>query len=325
MPLPFILGGIALVAAGTGIKKGFDAKEKNEDARELVEDAQEEFEDAKERLEKERVKLNNELKEFAELKLDIFTNEIKKLVTYAKQCKDTNSEFNNESIKFTEEEIAELEHNVSESLEISEGLAKGATSGALTAMGAYGGVGALATASTGTAISGLSGAAATNATLAWLGGGSLAAGGGGMALGTAVLGGLVAGPAIAITGFIMDSKAEKNLTDAYAYCSEIEIAIEKIDYSISEYNSIYKYIDELTAILYNFREQFQRIDKELCGGSLFSRAKKMIGIEKICEEENFQQLLVVGKYLKTALDIPLMDNDGNKNSNFKSEIKRIRV
>ncbi len=38
-------------------------------------------------------------------------------------------------------------------------------------------VGALATASTGTAISSLSGAAATNATLAWLGGGSLAAGG----------------------------------------------------------------------------------------------------------------------------------------------------
>ena len=39
------------------------------------------------------------------------------------------------------------------------------------------------TASTGTAISALSGAAATNAALAWLGGGALAAGGGGMAAG----------------------------------------------------------------------------------------------------------------------------------------------
>ncbi|MDM8564325.1 hypothetical protein QUF74_01580 [Candidatus Halobeggiatoa sp. HSG11] len=44
-----------------------------------------------------------------------------------------------------------------------------------------------ATASTGTAISGLSGAALTNATLAWLGGGTLASGGGGMAAGTALL------------------------------------------------------------------------------------------------------------------------------------------
>ncbi len=48
------------------------------------------------------------------------------------------------------------------------------------------------TASTGTAISTLSGAAATNATLAWLGGGALATGGGGTAAGTALL--AMAGP-----------------------------------------------------------------------------------------------------------------------------------
>lgn len=48
------------------------------------------------------------------------------------------------------------------------------------------------TASTGTAISALSGAAATNAALAWLGGGALAAGGGGMSAGTALL--AMAGP-----------------------------------------------------------------------------------------------------------------------------------
>lgn len=48
------------------------------------------------------------------------------------------------------------------------------------------------TASTSTAISTLSGAAATNATLAWLGGGALAAGGGGTAAGSALL--ALAGP-----------------------------------------------------------------------------------------------------------------------------------
>ena len=47
-------------------------------------------------------------------------------------------------------------------------------------------------ASTGTAISALSGAAANSAALAWLGGGALAAGGGGMSAGTAFLG--LAGP-----------------------------------------------------------------------------------------------------------------------------------
>lgn len=48
------------------------------------------------------------------------------------------------------------------------------------------------TASTGTAISSLSGAAATNAALAWLGGGTLSAGGGGMAAGRFLL--KLAGP-----------------------------------------------------------------------------------------------------------------------------------
>jgi phage-related tail protein len=45
-----------------------------------------------------------------------------------------------------------------------------------------------ASASTGTAISTLSGAAATNAALAWLGGGTLAAGGGGVATGALIVG-----------------------------------------------------------------------------------------------------------------------------------------
>ena len=69
-----------------------------------------------------------------------------------------------------------------------------AASGPIAALAAYTAVGTLGTASTGAAIGGLSGVAASNATLAWFGGGALAAGGGGMALGTAVLGGVVALP-----------------------------------------------------------------------------------------------------------------------------------
>ena len=325
MPIPFIIGGLALAAAGTGIKKGFDANSKNNEAREIVKDAQERFEDAQERLENERIRLNSELKEFAEFKLSVFTSEINTLVTLVKQCKDADSVLKDENINFTAEEIKELESSVSSSLEISAGLGKGVASGALTAMGAYGSVGMLATASTGTAIGGLSGAAATNATLAWLGGGSLAAGGGGMALGTAVLGGMVAGPLIAITGFVMDSKAEENLTKAYKYKKEVDIGIEKIDYSIEEYNSIYKYIDELSIVIHKFREHFNAVYKELNNVSLKSKAKRFFGVSKICEEKEFEQLMVIGKNLKIALDIPLMDKDGNKNKNFTKEIREVRL
>ncbi len=69
--------------------------------------------------------------------------------------------------------------------------------------------------STGTAISTLSGAAATNATLAWLGGGSVAAGGGGVALGSVVATGGAAVIAIVATYGIIKCIEWKNERDRY--------------------------------------------------------------------------------------------------------------
>jgi len=78
--------------------------------------------------------------------------------------------------------------------------AGGAAAGAGAAAVTFATVSALATASTGTAISVLSGAAASSATLAWLGGGALAAGGAGVAGGVAVLTSIVGVFAAAAAG-----------------------------------------------------------------------------------------------------------------------------
>ena len=88
--------------------------------------------------------------------------------------------------------------------------------GGLAGLAAYGSVGFLASASTGTAIASLSGAAATNATLAWLGGGALSAGGLGMAGGAYVLGSIEAGSVLAIGGMMLASKAEEAKHNAYS-------------------------------------------------------------------------------------------------------------
>jgi len=108
------------------------------------------------------------------------------------------------------------------------GAVAGTAGGALVAFGAYGAAQALAVASTGTAIASLSGAAATNATLAFFGGGSLAAGGLGMAGGTAVLGGLVAGPALMVMGFVAEAAAKKNLEKAYTNRDEATQIAEQL-------------------------------------------------------------------------------------------------
>lgn len=124
-----------------------------------------------------------------------------------------------------EHDFEEMRSLVTFAGSLAGGAVAGTAGGALAAFGAYGAAQALAFASTGTAISALSGAAATNATLAFFGGGSLAAGGLGMAGGTAVLGGLVAGPALMVMGLVAGNAAKKNLEKAYTNRSEaIQIA-----------------------------------------------------------------------------------------------------
>lgn len=100
-------------------------------------------------------------------------------------------------------EFAE-EHPVATSLAVNvatSGMAAWSNAGTIATV--LGGTGVLGnTATTGVAISSLSGAAATNASLAALGGGALSVGGGGMALGTAVVAGTGAAVGSAAGGII---------------------------------------------------------------------------------------------------------------------------
>lgn len=86
-------------------------------------------------------------------------------------------------------------------------------------------------ASTGTAISTLSGAAATNAALAWLGGGAIAVGGGGMAAGEALLalagpiGWAIAGVALLASGILMwkSFSDKKHIEDVFTLISKRDV------------------------------------------------------------------------------------------------------
>jgi hypothetical protein len=84
-------------------------------------------------------------------------------------------------------------------------------------------------ASTGAAISGLTGAAAESATLALLGGGSLASGGGGMALGATALNCVTIGPALLVGGLVAKSQGTKAMTRAREFEAEVAVAIAELD------------------------------------------------------------------------------------------------
>ncbi|MCR5796324.1 MAG: hypothetical protein K6G63_00185, partial [Eubacterium sp.] len=124
-------------------------------------------------------------------------------------------------------------------------------------------------ASTGTAIASLSGAAASNATLAFFGGGSLAAGGMGIAGGTAVLGGLVAGPALLVMGVISGLNANKSLQEAYANAAKAEEICEELKTATLECIAIrrrsymiYSILAKLDSYLYPLNQEMKRIISE---------------------------------------------------------------
>jgi hypothetical protein len=100
-------------------------------------------------------------------------------------------------------------------------LTAGVSTGISSAVGAWALVSSFGVASTGTAISSLAGIAATNATLAWFGGGAMAAGGGGMAAGSFILGGIAIIPAIAVMGVFNHLIANKKI-------KEIEKEMQKL-------------------------------------------------------------------------------------------------
>ena len=307
MALPFILAGAALLAGGIGVKKGIDAKEDFDRAERIGRRAKRNHEDAIESLESEREKTNQSFQDLGRLKVSIFSDQIKYLVDEIKKRKKAKSKMTGFEQMVEELNLPQMEKMVLGSLDIEKGLASGAASGALMGLGAYGSVGMLASASTGTAIASLSGAAATNATLAWLGGGSLAAGGFGMAGGMVVLGGLVAGPAIAITGFVMASKAEEALTKARDYESEVDQAIEKI-------NSMEIVLKGLQANAWEMSMTLTKLAK------YFDECKPDVESN---EQGAFERLLKCGSALKSVLDTPIMEKNDEGVRNLDGKLKSI--
>jgi hypothetical protein len=150
------------------------------------------------------------------------------------------------------------------------GAVMGTAGGFAAAGGTTAAIMALGTASTGTAISTLSGVAAANATLAALGGGSLAAGGGGIALGSAVLGGATLGVGLLIGGIVFNITATKISDKADNAWRQMEQNEEKI-------NSICEYLKKLMTIATSFSVTLERVN--------ISYEKYLSRLEVVVEEQ----------------------------------------
>ncbi|WRD14957.1 glycine zipper family protein [Helicobacter pylori] len=255
MPLPFILGGLALAAAGYGVKKGIDAKDTNDKAKDLFKKAEELLEEAKKRVELAESGCKLAFARLGEKKLRVLSHSVSNFLDHFHRL---NRSLNRSRIIIEGINMQDIQRQVSDALKITNqyrevdffdasGAVIGSTiGGVLVAYGAYTGVGMFASTAGGVAIAELSGVAATNATLAWLGSGVLSVGGFGMVGGMAVIGGLVAGPALAILGALSADEMEKKRDDAKAHYSKVEAAVKKADAIVDNLQAVRKMADLFT-------------------------------------------------------------------------------
>ena len=268
MPLPLVPIAIAAAVGLFGAKKGIDAHSDQKKAKDVGQRAQEKFDKAKKALERERKECTSDLESLGQLKFDIWDRQLGRFVALFSQLRNIEvigvSKVDQLGAKaFSKEELAQMRELSALANEVVSGGVTAIGSGALVGMASYGGATMLASASTGTAISSLGGVAATNATLAWFGGGSLAAGGLGVAGGTAVLGGLVAAPVLAVGGMVLAAKAKKNLAEAKANLAKAEKAASEMRVATSLVKGIRKVAAQFQDVTMNLDERFTPILDDL--------------------------------------------------------------
>lgn len=288
LPL-LILTSAALL--GIGVKKSLDAFATNKMAERIVNGSKAELEGAKKLLNDDIDNTNELLAQLGSRKLELFTSDIKLLIDVVRTSKDSaDSEFNNTKY-FTNNALKELHYSLDNSLDIQKNLAKdGVGAGVLTGLGAFGY--------------------------------SLSAGGGTL-LGATVLGGLFAGPLVAIGGLVMASAAENTLTQATAFEETSEIYVEQINTAKATLHGIRERASELEAALNEISLDFNSIADELFGKNvnpILKYFKAIFSKKDFYNEEKIETLIMLGKALKGLLDISLLDKEVNSNIKVSAQI-----
>jgi hypothetical protein len=303
--IPVIIGGAALLGSALGIKKGAKGVSDIKKAKRIAEDAHSRGKTAVENLNTKRSEVNGIAESYGNLLIQVREDTFGRFVRFVESLGQRGSMEAMEALEevnVTAPQVREYKVAAIEAHRVATGAATmiGASTGA--SAGTTGLIGLLGTASTGTAISGLSGAAATNATLAWLGGGSLAAGGGGMALGTVVLGGITVAPAVLVGGFVLASRGAKALTEAKAYEAKITTEVAKI-------NAVRDFMGRVITRINEMRGLVGKLDTRV-NWALDQLDPTAFDVHNEADVKTFQQAGLCMKALAEVMKTPVLDKEG---------------
>lgn len=298
---------------------GMTAYEQRKAAAEKKEKADKIMEDTNREIEQVRYMANNRLETFGQARCEMLKTTVGRFIRIVKAL--------NNSVKSKEYELSsslsmgETEFKELESVEMngSNMLAAASAGGSMAAIALAGvpaavntTVAALCSASTGTAISQLSGAAARQATLAWLGGGSLATGGGGVAAGATVLAGITYAAtgvmALASIGIVAGKIYSKKHTDAEKYLAEVWVWQAKAHGAIEVMKGVVKRSDELLMVTSRLEGRILPVLDDL------ETIVPVFDPKDMTHSKLFQRAAIMVKSMSELAQTPLLDDDGNLNA-----------
>ena len=321
--IPIILGAIALGTGAFGANKVIKGVGDLSVAKKKVARAVKLYNQGNAKLESRASEVNKIVEEYGVLQLSIketvFARTVSLIEAIGRKSKvDIYEIIAGVDAKAPQVKVGE-HHNIA-AVDALKGLVSAAGISAAASAATTSGVTAFATASTGAAISGLSGAAANSAMLAALGGGSLAAGGGGMALGTVVLSGIAAGPAIAIGGLAIAAEGEKALTKAVEAEVQVKHALALMRVKDTLLNAISSRISELSSII----NEMQRLATHVLDDLERLVERDVFNVGSDDHMEKLRSLLLVVGSLASIMRTPILDEDGELNPEIDVVIKKVR-
>lgn len=314
MAIPIIIGVIAAGSALYGAIKGVSGAMDHSEARDINQDAQSIVSDANRKVDEQRKATNAVLEDYGARKLRAFNGVVADFIQTFGRLKNVDA-INSPELErlhlgdFSTVSLADLINDYQLLKDSGLGVGAGLGGGAALAFGAYNGTLLLATASTGTAISTLSGAAATNATLAWLGGGSLAAGGAGVAGGIMVLGGVVAGPALAIFGHIVGNKGEEALNKARSNVEQARTIRDEAKLMSAKLQAIQDIAGLANGTFSKTSSLLRHSVREL-SNVIGAHGEDYQALSPDSRETVFRSVKLA-QLLKAMIDTPILDQDGN--------------
>ncbi len=317
--MPFFIPVVAAVAAAKGLHSGVRGLQATSEAKKVVDLAQRADASSMDRLTEAQERANAKLEQLGRLEADVAAHELKRFVDLFSQLRGVDlSEFDVNLSVEDEVDLRDVASLANVAVSLLGSTAAGGAGGVLAGFAAYGAVGAFGTASTGTAIGTLSGAAAHSATLAWLGGGSLAAGGGGMAAGTIVLGAVVGAPVALIGGVLFDRHAQKDLAKARTYDAAVRIACAERTAIITNCNAVHTATSTLEGALTAARKPFNVV---------LDRLQDVIRTEGT-DYRTFSDIarravhlaLLFAQAFKALIDVPVLGEDGALLDDYRAAV-----